>query len=510
MNPEIAQRLGYYGLQSESENLRSVGRKIDPTLDRALGLFYQKIQSVPELAAMFTGGGDQMTRAKSLQKLHWQKLFEDGLNDTYYERALRIGNTHARIGLKPKWYIGGYATVLEQTITAIVAPGWSKLLPWRRRKAKQVALLVRAGLFDMDIALSTYFDKTEQDIRDVVDQLSGALAQLAQSDLTVRMPQLPREFAQAEKDFNDAVQSLQQTITSVVNGIQSISTSSSEIRAATDDLALRNEQQAASLEETAAAMNQVTGTVRESATRTAEVQSTIASAHAEASDGGTVVSRAISAMDEIESGAQEITKIINVIDGIAFQTNLLALNAGVEAARAGDAGKGFAVVANEVRALAQRSADAAKDIKELITASTQQVAGGVKLVGETGDLLSKIVDRVGEINTMVTEIAASTEGQASNLQQVNGAVSEMDRMTQQNAAMVEESTAAARSLADDAGNLAELVGQFRTGQDHGAMAAPAARRPAPRRRAAPPPPVLHGNVALKAEPASHDDDWTEF
>ncbi|MCW1401671.1 methyl-accepting chemotaxis protein [Novosphingobium sp. MW5] len=477
MSSEIEERIGYYGLRSEEGSLRSVGRKIDRSLDGALSLFYDKIRTVPELAGMFTGG-DHMSKAKSLQKLHWQKLFAEGLNDAYLERALRIGNTHARIGLKPKWYIGGYATIMEQTIRAVIAPGILGWLPWKRRQARQVALLVKAGLFDMDIALSTYFDKTEQDIRDVVDQLSGALSQLAKGDLTVRMPQLPREFAQAEQDFNAAVQSLQQTMSAVVGGIQSISTASSEIRAATDDLALRNEQQAASLEETAAAMNQVTGNVRQSATRTAEIQSTIAAAHAEASDGGTVVSRAISAMDEIESGALEITKIINVIDGIAFQTNLLALNAGVEAARAGDAGKGFAVVANEVRALAQRSADAAKDIKELITASTQQVAGGVKLVGETGELLSKIVVRVGEINEQVTEIASSTEGQAANLQQVNGAVSEMDRMTQQNAAMVEQSTAAARSLADDAGNLAELVGQFRTGQDQKALTAHTPR-PAP-------------------------------
>ena len=165
----------------------------------------------------------------------------------------------------------------------------------------------------------------------------------------------------------------------------------------------------------------------------------------------------------VAKSSQEISQIINVIDGIAFQTNLLALNAGVEAARAGDAGKGFAVVANEVRALAQRSADAAKDIKGLIMTSSEQVSDGVTLVGETGSLLDRIVERVGAISALITAIAESAEVQSANLQQVNGAVGEMDKMTQQNAAMVEESTAAARSLAGEADELSSLVARFRTG-----------------------------------------------
>jgi methyl-accepting chemotaxis protein len=228
------------------------------------------------------------------------------------------------------------------------------------------------------------------------------------------------------------------------------------------------------------------------------VRTSIDEAQREAGAGGVVVEQAVQAMGAIEQSAQEITQIINVIDGIAFQTNLLALNAGVEAARAGDAGKGFAVVANEVRALAQRSAEAAKDIKNLITTSAQQVEAGVGLVGETGSMLSRIVTGVNEVSELITSIANSSDTQARNMEQVNGAVGEMDRMTQQNAAMVEETTAAARSLATEAQELKQLVSRFRLGEKSGApvqSGATAAHHGAPR---------TSGNLALAPEPESWD------
>ena len=345
--------------------------------------------------------------------------------------------------------------------------------------------------------------------RAVVEAISQGLHELGEGNLAYRIEQpLAPEYEALRASYNATLDQLRELMQSVTASAGSVSTGASEIRAASDDLALRNEQQAASLEETAAAMNQVTGIVRESAGSAAEVRRSIGEAHNEASEGGEVVRRAISAMDAIERSSQEINQIINVIDGIAFQTNLLALNAGVEAARAGDAGKGFAVVANEVRALAQRSADAAKDIKTLITTSSDQVGEGVTLVGETGALLDRIVTRVGEVSALMQDIATSAESQASNLQQVNTAVGEMDRMTQQNAAMVEQSTAAARTLADEAAELTRLVAHFRTGVEARRSAAPAIRLPAFRKTAAPPPPASHGNLALK--PVDTDEDWTEF
>jgi len=352
----------------------------------------------------------------------------------------------------------------------------------------------------------------EQAQRDVVEALSGALDHLAEGDLchAIETP-LAQEYEALRLGYNATISQLRQLMRQVSGSATGVATGSSEIRAASDDLALRNEQQAASLEETAAAMNQVTGIVRQTALGAAQVQVAISQAHREATDGGETVRRAIGAMTAIEHGAREITQIINVIDAIAFQTNLLALNAGVEAARAGDAGKGFAVVANEVRALAQRSADAARDIKALIGGSTEQVEGGVRLVNETGAMLEKIVTSVGEISTAVAEIASATESQSVSLEQVNSAIGDMDRMTQQNAAMVEQSTAAARSLADEAHSLAGQVGRFRT--DDGRLAAPgrADVALAPRRAAAVPArraPTVHGNLALK--PAADEADWAEF
>ncbi len=240
-----------------------------------------------------------------------------------------------------------------------------------------------------------------------------------------------------------------------------------EIRQASDDLARRTEQQAASLEEASAAMTTLASTVRSSADDAAHMHGSVQEAHGEAMKGGAVVSEAVAAMNDIHDSAQEIGKIISVIDGIAFQTNLLALNAGVEAARAGDAGRGFAVVATEVRALAARTADAARDIKVLISASSTQVERGVNLVGQTGNTFALIVEQVGHVAELASNIARMSSEQAVSIGQVRETVREMDTMTQQNAAMVEEATAAARSLASESQQLATLVERFRLEQRGG-------------------------------------------
>ena len=239
--------------------------------------------------------------------------------------------------------------------------------------------------------------------------------------------------------------------------------------------------------------------MREAAKGASEARSSVGQTQSEATEGGTVVREAVQAMDDIQRSATEIGKIVELIDGIAFQTNLLALNAGVEAARAGDAGKGFAVVANEVRALAQRSAGAANDITALIRSSAQQVERGVALVGRSGDAFDRIAGKVGEVAALVSDIAKVSERQSTGLGQVNGSIHEMDRMTQQNAAMVEQTNAAAQSLAGQAGQLHQLVDRFQvTGT---ARAVPAVRAAPPMRMA---PPVSHGALALKSE------EWGAF
>ncbi|TCP33161.1 methyl-accepting chemotaxis protein [Sphingomonas sp. BK235] len=346
--------------------------------------------------------------------------------------------------------------------------------------------------------------------------MGEGLGRLAAGDLTARIDaELSGPFLKLKHDFNDAVAALHATMSSVTRVAEGIHRGAGEISSASDDLSQRTEQQAASLEETAAAMEQITATVRETAGGAGRANQIVGVTRAEAEESGAVVRRAIEAMAGIERTSAEISDIIAVIDAIAFQTNLLALNAGVEAARAGDAGKGFAVVASEVRALAQRSADAAKDVKQRITASAETVDAGVALVSETGRSLERIIGRIGEISVLVSDISGSAEQQSQGLQQVNTAVGEMDGVTQRNAAMVEEATAAARALSGEADTLAAEIARFTLG----GVAAPASRAvtrraaaratvthaaPAAARRAAPAP--RRGGAAV----AVAEDDWSSF
>ncbi len=363
--------------------------------------------------------------------------------------------------------------------------------------------------------------QTEQDRQVIADQqaavvqsLADSLQRLSAGDLTCDMTgAFAPEYERLRTDFNAAVAGLRGVISTIITNSSAIRLSTGEISQAADDLSRRTEQQAASLEETAAALDQITTTMRKTAEGAVAAQEVVASAKTEAERGEGVVKDAVSAMNEIEKSAREIGQIIGVIDEIAFQTNLLALNAGVEAARAGDAGRGFAVVASEVRALAQRSAEAAKEIKGLIGTSTLHVGRGVTLVRETGSALVHILDRVTRINGAVTEIAASAQEQASGLAQVNTAINQMDQVTQQNAAMVEESTAASHSLAADTAELERLTARFKTGEDQ-AVQASKARTPASGAKvsnaipSAKPLRVVAGNTVRK--PVAHQDDWQEF
>jgi len=351
----------------------------------------------------------------------------------------------------------------------------------------------------------------------VVNAMAEGLDHLTRGDLTYSLTQeFPGDYEKLKEDFNAAIGQLKEAMSVVVSNVSAIRSGAGEISQAADDLSRRTEQQAASLEETAAALDQITATVKRTASGAKQASDTVQAAKGDAETSGNVVRDAVSAMGAIEKSAQEISQIIGVIDEIAFQTNLLALNAGVEAARAGDAGRGFAVVASEVRALAQRSAEAAKEIKVLISASTSQVNTGVSLVGQTGEALQRIVGRVAEIDGLVSEIAASAQEQATGLQQVNTAVNQMDQVTQQNAAMVEESTAASHSLSQEAESLAGSVSRFQIGNvaDQSTRSAPRAKnRPAPsaaHRPVAAMRTVGRGGAARRPEPVATEDGWEEF
>ncbi len=304
-------------------------------------------------------------------------------------------------------------------------------------------------------------------LRNFVGSVQNSLKRLAEGDLTVRMAEpVASDYETIRQNFNSSVASLENTVRAVIRSVSTIRFGLAEITSASNDLARRTEQQAASLEETVAALGEVTRGVNETAEGAHSAKIAVNNARADAQDGGDVVARAVDAMNEIQESAAKIESIIGVIDEIAFQTNLLALNAGVEAARAGDAGKGFAVVAQEVRELAQRSADAAKEIKGLISTSSTHVDNGVKLVEQSGNSLARIVEQVVAMSQTITQIASSAREQATSLREVSSAADQMDTVTQQNAAMVEQATAATQSLTHETEALAETVKRFKVGDSH--------------------------------------------
>lgn len=347
--------------------------------------------------------------------------------------------------------------------------------------------------------------------RRIIDRMNSSLARLAANDLTAEVNEaFPGEYEEMRRNFNAGLTSISAALANIRGLAGTVLTGSEEIDAASADLARRNERQAANLQRAATAMNEVTTALGQTAERADTAHRSVASVAAKAAEGHDVAASAMDSMHEIEKSSQEIGRIVGLIDGIAFQTNLLALNAGVEAARAGEAGKGFAVVATEVRALAQRCAEAARDIKGLVDSSTSTVARGVTTVERTRSVLGELTGLIDEISSFITEVASHTAEQVRNLAGVNTDVAEMDQMTQQNAAMVEQSAAAARSLSEQANALSAGVGTFQIKEGMGVQ--PMIPRHVP---AAPPAPA----VPAVAKPAVRTqtsgtlalaEDWSEF
>jgi methyl-accepting chemotaxis protein len=528
----LSERMAFMRLDdSNVENIRGLKPIIERELPRALDGFYAQIRSTPE-ARKFFADDSIARRAKGAQIHHWEAISSGVFDDNYAAAVRRIGLTHARIGLAPRWYIGGYALVLEHLIMAAVAECWPRHGLLRRKSPDSgaqvgaaLAALVKSVFLDMDLSISVYLDaaeearlKAEETIKTkereiVMNSIGAAVEGLATKNLTSRLNHdLPEAYAGLRDDFNSALEQLESAVGDIADNARAIGAATNEIAIAADDLSKRTEQQSAKLQETSAAMAQVTATVKRTAAGAIHASKIVGVTFEDAEKGSHIVADAVAAMSMIDKSSANIGQIIGVIDEIAFQTNLLALNAGVEAARAGEAGRGFAVVASEVRSLAQRSAEAAKEIKALISNSAFEVSKGVDLVGETGAALAKIVGQVKEVDALIREISNAAKEQTATISEINAAVTNMEAATQNNAAMVQETTGATHGLRRETESLVELVRGFRTGAQGGDWK-PQRKNPLAR--------TIGGGVsarsrvaaggALRASAAAPDQDrWDDF
>ncbi|MCL6707461.1 globin-coupled sensor protein [Pseudomonas sp. R2.Fl] len=478
-NSELQDRLRFLGIEAaQRERLAALAPLIRKSISPALDKFYAKAKAHPQTARFFTGDA-HIQKAKRLQETHWEQLGSGRIDENYVESVSTIGRTHANLGIEPRWYIGGYALIIESLVKSIVADELKGFMKEKQaaRLGENLGVILKAAMLDMDYSISTYLESLadersraeearvalEQDQETALAALDAALSSLSQGDLSalIETPLSPK-FEQLRHNYNRAVDALGIAFADIVNEANQAATEARQLSQATDDMAKRTEQQAAALEETAAALEEITTVTQQTARRSKEARDAVGLSAQEAQLSRKIVADAVNAMDAIEDSSKKITQIIGVIDEISFQTNLLALNAGVEAARAGDAGKGFAVVAQEVRELAQRSANAAKEIKQLIDRSSQDVATGVALVNKTGEALGKIGDQVEVVNQHIGAIATASEEQSAGVAEINVAITSMDQMTQQNAAMVEQTNASTQNLRGVAEHLIALVQRFRT------------------------------------------------
>jgi methyl-accepting chemotaxis protein len=401
----------------------------------------------------------------------WEQLRQGSMFNDEFERVGKEG--------KSVWIQASYNPIIDQNGRPYKVVKFALDITGRKQAISDIRYAMNElAQGNLDCKIEHEFEDEFQDLgnsinrfigdmRRIIGTINDVMSRLSNGDLTAVIDdEFEGEFQVLGDAINQFVNQMSGTIGSIYEAVETITTASSEIATGNSDLSSRTEQQASSLEETASSMEELTGTVKLNA-ENAEQANALASQSCDiATKGGDLIRQVVDTMSSINASAQEISDIIGVIDGIAFQTNILALNAAVEAARAGEQGRGFAVVASEVRSLAQRSAEAAKEIKELISGSVSKIDGGNKLVNQSGDTMEEVVTSIKRVNDIMSEIAAASSEQASGIEEVSKAVMQMDEMTQQNAALVEEAAAAAESLQQQAGGLSERVATFKIGESH--------------------------------------------
>jgi len=482
---DLAERLTFIGLDDAAlARLKSASGYIEKHLGPALEQFYAKLSKVPAVARFFDGQAS-MGRAQNKQANHWRAIATGEFNDHYVEAAQRIGLRHAKIGLEPRWYVGGYGLILDGLIRGVLQDLVAEQLASQPKKlfggsaqidvealAGVMIAMMKAVLIDVDMAVSVYFDKlTEEaaerdraakaEIERTVALTGAALQRLAEGDLTTRVTEdFAPEFAQIKTDTNAVFDQLEVLVQRLSTASGALRVATGEILSGANDLSERTTRQAAAIQQTAAAMDDLMRTVTENASRAELASGKATAASTLAAEGGKVMGEANKAMERIASSSDQISNIIGMIDDIAFQTNLLALNASVEAARAGEAGKGFAVVAIEVRRLAQNAAQASREVKELIDRSEAEVRTGGQLVSDATRKLERIVAAVDENATLMREMAEAGSSQSAAIHEISVAIRQMDEMTQHNAALVQQTNASIEQTESQAGELDMIVDTF--------------------------------------------------
>jgi len=448
LGPELQERMNLVGLDEATRTrLRAMAKRLGPALEKGLDRFYSKIATTPDLARFFQRPGIR-EHARGQQGQHWEFLFDAKFDADYAQAVRRVGATHARIGLEPRWYMAGYVIILENLIEEMLSEqprrGFFSRQQADNTAPKDVVALLKAAMIDMDLSITLYLEEMQ-----------------AERDRP----------AQEQSGF---IQRITAVISGVEDSIRQFSTSTQEISEASGDLSSRTESQAQNIARSVAALEDLSNGVRSVSESAAKIAEMMQGTGAAADDGSRLAVSMYTAMERISRSSEQVSTTITVIDDIAFQTNLLALNASVEAARAGEAGKGFAVVAAEVRALALRSANAAKEIRRLIQDSSEHVSDGLGQVKETAAALTEIAQSVQSVKGLVSEMSRNASAQTDGITEINGSIMEFERLTHQNAAMAEETAAASVTLAQEANAVLQLVRGFN--EDRQANAARTLRR----------------------------------